>query len=344
MIKRTLCFTNPAYLSLKNEQLVVKMPQSDSGQQSAISTQQSEKVTTIPIEDIGVVVIDNRQITITSGLIDALLENNCALITCDSKSLPVGLMLPLCGNTTQSERFRHQIEASLPLKKQLWQQTIQAKINNQAVVLDNCTDAETACMYVWAKDVKSGDSENLEGRAAADGFITYLGIDKKIIVEIICIKQDLRHKGIGRGFVNDYIEYFKKRNILVVEIDNVITSEGNNLCISTGFKKLVKPNEEDITQFYKPLTRDCRKENWTANRRIVLWNKESFDSSCPPDMSWDLDFKNDKAPILEYAYKDWYVGIVENNQIIEYGMVKYFYGVANETLGYIYINNDIFRR
>lgn len=181
-------------------------------------------------------------------------------------------------------------------------------------------------------------------KGKADGFITYLGIDKKIIVEIICIKQDLRHKGIGRGFVNDYIEYFKKRNILVVEIDNVITSEGNNLCISTGFKKLVKPNEEDITQFYKPLTRDCRKENWTANRRIVLWKKESFDSSCPPDMSWDLDFKNDKAPILEYAYKDWYVGIVENNQIIEYGKVKYFYGVANETLGYIYINNDIFRR
>ena len=167
MIKRTLCFTNPAYLSLKNEQLVVKMPQSNSDQQSAISTQQSEKVTTIPIEDIGVVVIDNRQITITSGLMDALLENNCALITCDSKSLPVGLMLPLCGNTTQSERVRHQIEASLPLKKQLWQQTIQAKINNQAAVLDECTDAETACMYVWAKDVKSGDSENLEGRAAA---------------------------------------------------------------------------------------------------------------------------------------------------------------------------------
>ena len=98
---------------------------------------------------------------------DALLENNCAFITCDSKSLPVGLMLPLCGNTTQSERFRHQIEASLPLKKQLWQQTVQAKISNQASVLENCTDAETACMNVWAKDVKSGDSENIEGRAAA---------------------------------------------------------------------------------------------------------------------------------------------------------------------------------
>ena len=160
MIKRTLCFTNPAYLSLKNEQLVIKIPDS-------MSESESKSVTTIPIEDIGVVVIDNRQITITSGVIDALLANNCAIITCDGKSLPVGLMLPLCGNTTQSERFRYQIEATLPLKKQLWQQTVQAKINNQAEVLSKCTDAETACMKVWSKEVKSGDSDNLEGRAAA---------------------------------------------------------------------------------------------------------------------------------------------------------------------------------
>lgn len=160
MIKRTLCFTNPAYLSLKNEQLVVKIPQTD-------GDKQSEKITTIPIEDIGVVVIDNRQITITSGLMDALLANNCALITCDGKSLPVGLMLPLSGNTTQSERFRYQIDASLPLKKQLWQQTVQAKIVNQSTVLSKCTDAEVGCMLAWSKDVKSGDSDNLEGRAAA---------------------------------------------------------------------------------------------------------------------------------------------------------------------------------
>ena len=163
MIKRTLCFTNPAYLSLKNEQLVVKIPQSSDME----SKSESMSTTTIPIEDIGVVVIDNRQITITSGVMDALLANNCALITCDGKSLPVGLMLPLCGNTTQSERFRYQIDSSLPLKKQLWQQTIQAKISNQAEVLAKYTDAEIGCMQVWSKEVKSGDSDNLEGRAAA---------------------------------------------------------------------------------------------------------------------------------------------------------------------------------
>lgn len=119
-----------------------------------------------PIEDLGVVVLDNKQITITAGVIDALLENNCALITCDRRSMPVGLMLPLCGNTTQNERFRQQLDASLPLKKQLWQQTVQAKIRNQASVLEECTREEVNCMRVWANNVKSGDSDNMEARAA----------------------------------------------------------------------------------------------------------------------------------------------------------------------------------
>lgn len=122
---------------------------------------------TIPIEDIGVVVLDNRRITITSGAMEALLENNCAVITCNQKSMPVGLLLPLCGNTTQNERFRSQLEASLPLRKQLWQQTIKQKILNQEHVLRINTDQETKCMRVWSNDVRSGDSDNLEARAAA---------------------------------------------------------------------------------------------------------------------------------------------------------------------------------
>lgn len=80
--------------------------------------------------------------------------------------MPVGLMLPLYGNTTQNERFRKQLEASLPLKKQLWQQTVQAKINNQAAVLQCCTHEEVKCMRVWAADVRSGDPDNMEARAA----------------------------------------------------------------------------------------------------------------------------------------------------------------------------------
>lgn len=166
MIKKTLYFGNPAYLSLRNAQLVIKLPEMENNSSLPEAMKRQAEITK-PIEDLGVVVLDNRQITITSGAMEALLENNCALITCDSKSMPVGLMLPLYGNTTQNERFRKQLDASLPLKKQLWQQTVQAKINNQAAALFACTGDASQCMRVWANDVRSGDPDNLEARAAA---------------------------------------------------------------------------------------------------------------------------------------------------------------------------------
>ena len=166
MIKRTLYFGNPAYLSLRMQQLEIRFPEVEKSR-SLPDFFKETTVRTIPIEDIGVVVLDNRQITITQGAIDALLDNNVALITCDKNRMPVGLLLPLDGNRTQNERFNHQIEASLPLKKQLWQQTIQAKINNQATALSQERFCEVANMRKWAADVKSGDIENYEGRAAA---------------------------------------------------------------------------------------------------------------------------------------------------------------------------------
>lgn len=165
MIKNTLCFSNPAYLSLEKEQLVIRLPEVEKSNLPNIIKQGS--VVTRPIEDLAVVILENKQITITNGAIEALLANNCALITCDSHNMPVGLMLPLSGNTLQSERFQQQIEASLPLKKQLWQQTMQTKIHNQAEVLHRHTTEVVKCMHVWADSVRSGDPDNLEGRAAA---------------------------------------------------------------------------------------------------------------------------------------------------------------------------------
>lgn len=163
MIKRTLYFGNPVYLSLSNGQLVIQL--SDKGDLPLNSG--SDNIKTIPIEDIGVAVIDNKRITITSALIASLMDNNVALITCDEKSMPSGLLLPLEGNQIQSERFREQMDASLPLKKQLWQQTVESKIENQAALLKYSTGEDAQNMLVWAGSVKSGDSDNLEGRAAA---------------------------------------------------------------------------------------------------------------------------------------------------------------------------------
>ena len=151
MIKRVLCFENPAKLSLKLAQMVVE---------------RDGDTRTVPIEDVGVVILDHKQITITHALIDALLANNVAIVTSNDKHLPVGLMLPLDGNTLQSERFRAQIDASEPLKKQMWQQTVTAKILGQSHVL-GLQHIEHGNMFAWAKSVRSGDTDNLEARAAA---------------------------------------------------------------------------------------------------------------------------------------------------------------------------------
>jgi len=159
MIKRTLYFGNPAYLSLRNAQLVIHLP-------DAQGLDDASGKNLIPIEDIGVVVLDHKQITITQGALEALLENRAAVITCNRNRMPVGLMLPLCGNTTQNERFRTQLEASLPLRKQLWQQTVQMKIANQAAVLKECRGAEIRNMMKWVNEVRSGDVDNVESRAA----------------------------------------------------------------------------------------------------------------------------------------------------------------------------------
>ncbi len=165
MIKRTLCFSMPTMLSLQNKQLVVKLIGTEIAGGSDGTAQAVSK--TIPIEDLGVVLLDHPQITITHGVMAALLENNCAIITCNAAHMPMGLMLPLEGNSIQSERYTDQINASLPLKKQLWQQTVACKIRNQAEVLYQLRKTEVQNMRVWVNQVKSGDSENLEARAAA---------------------------------------------------------------------------------------------------------------------------------------------------------------------------------
>ncbi len=155
MIKRILSFSNPAYLSAKNEQLVI-----------SFRGEIDERIEQAPIEDIGVILLDHPQITISQSAIAKLLENNVALITCNATHHPTGLLLPLDGNTVQGVRFRKQIESSQPQRKQLWAQTVSAKITNQAVIIEQI-GITSANMLKWAKDVTSGDPKNLEGRAAA---------------------------------------------------------------------------------------------------------------------------------------------------------------------------------
>lgn len=158
MIKKTIAFSNQANLSYKLKQLVIKRKNPETGKLETF---------TRPIEDIGIIMIESEQVTLTSYLISRLLENNVGLVFCDSKHMPANMVLPLQGHTLQSEKSTAQIQASLPLKKQLWQQTVSAKILNQGAVLHKVMGLNVGNMIKWGSSVKSGDPDNIEGRAAA---------------------------------------------------------------------------------------------------------------------------------------------------------------------------------
>jgi CRISPR-associated protein Cas1 len=154
MVKRTLHFGNPAHLSFQNAQLLIELKD------------EQRTTRTIPIEDIGVVILEHPQITLSMKVLDALIKANVAIVSCDDHYMPSGMFLPLEGHHTQTERIRNQLNASAPLKKQLWQQTIRIKIANQATVLDKI-GLNGARLMDLSQKVKSGDSANLEAQAAA---------------------------------------------------------------------------------------------------------------------------------------------------------------------------------
>ncbi len=155
MIKRTIHIGSPCTLRRREQQLLLQYPK-DLGLPER----------TVPIEDIGVLILDHQQVVITHMLLSALLENNVAVITCNEQHMPTGLLLNLDGHTVQTELFRHQIEASEPLRKNLWMQTVQAKLRNQAGLLEQA-GIPGDVLREYAKNVRSGDPDNLEARGAA---------------------------------------------------------------------------------------------------------------------------------------------------------------------------------
>lgn len=151
MIKRTIIVSSKAYISHKDEQL-------------HIAKEADEP--TVPIEDIGVLILESHQVTITQSALSALMANNVVVIGCDAAHHPDGIMIPMASNLLHTAVLKTQIEASLPLTKQLWMQTIRAKILNQSAALKSL-GRETEPMERWYRKVRSGDPDNFEGRAAS---------------------------------------------------------------------------------------------------------------------------------------------------------------------------------
>ena len=152
MLKRTLFISNPYHLSLKNSQLVV-------------SEKSGAPFKSAPVEDIGFLVLEHPQISLTMKLLEQLSEKNVAVVFCDSKHMPSSMLLPLDAHHIQNELFRSQINASEPLKKNLWKQTVEAKIMNQSRLLEKHRNNGKQLVNL-ARTVKSGDSDNREGFAA----------------------------------------------------------------------------------------------------------------------------------------------------------------------------------
>jgi CRISPR-associated protein Cas1 len=155
MIKRTLYFGNPCSLKKKDMQLAYSFPE-----------EEMKEAGVIPIEDIGLIVLDNPHITLTNALLMELNGNNAAIISCDSSHLPYGLMLPMFSHHAFTEKLYAQLKASQPLMKNLWQQTVTAKIANQAALLRK-EGVEIMKMDFLIREIRSGDPGNVEGRAAA---------------------------------------------------------------------------------------------------------------------------------------------------------------------------------
>lgn len=152
MIKQTLFFASPAFLSLRYNQLVIQRGE-------------REETITRPIEDIGFVIIENQQVRFTVPLLNALAEHHVSVIFCNNCSMPCSMLMPLESNVIQQEIYRYQTEITKPNQKRIWKDIVTAKIRNQAALLHQLgKDGDGLRPYY--KNVMSGDATNREGAAA----------------------------------------------------------------------------------------------------------------------------------------------------------------------------------
>lgn len=137
---------------MKNKQLVIE-------------SKETGETSRVPIEDIGYLVIENQQVSFSIPLLQELMANNAAVIFCDAAHMPNAMLLNLDGHHLQNELFRRQLAASEPLKKNLWKQTVEAKIRNQSALLSKL-GKNGKLLQPFYRNVKSGDTDNREGAAA----------------------------------------------------------------------------------------------------------------------------------------------------------------------------------
>lgn len=248
MIKRTINISSPMIISTENEQIILK--------NRDIGTIES-----LPIEDIGTLIIESYQCSITTAVISKLMTNNSCVIFCDSFHLPNGVCLPMQGNFAQTERLSRQIEMKQPLKKNLWAQIVKAKIKNQAMVLKKY-NYDNISLLKKIEKVKSGDTSNQEGTASAHYWKTLFK------------SADFKRERYG-PYPNNLLNY--GYSILRAMVAREIVAVGLHPSIGIFHKNKYNPYclADDLMEPYRPVVDDIVYDYYLQHQDSEELNKEN---------------------------------------------------------------------
>lgn len=269
MLKKTLLLENKASLSTKNQQLVIKSEIRESN---------------IPIEDIGFLVLDHPEIFLSIPAMNLLVENNTSIIICGKNHLPNGMFLNLNSHHIQQEIFRNQIEASAPLKKQLWQQTIIEKITNQGLLLEKITQNKNSFEFLASK-VLSGDTTNMEGVAASQYWKSFFDT------------YDIHFR---RERFGDYPNNFLNYGYAILRAATARALSGSGLLNTLGIHHKNKYNAfalaDDVMEPFRALVDEKVFEIMQSNEEQELNTK--IKSELLQVLTRTVYFKEEKSPLM----------------------------------------------
>ena len=266
MLKRTIVLTNPASLRLKDNQVKIAL------------RAEGEEERSVPIEDIGVVLVENQQVSITIPLLNALADDNVAVIFCNAKGLPHSMLQSLDANTTQGETLRLQIDTSEPLRKSLLKQIVETKIKNKSRLLDKW-QRNGSLLKPHYTHVLSGDADNREGIAARIYWMELMGED---------FVRDRDEEGI-----NSLLNY----GYAVLRAATARALVGSGLMPSLGLfhrnRSNSMPLADDIMEPFRPYVDDavmqlCEEGKFTLDKETkqvlinVLYSDTQFDNVSRP--------------------------------------------------------------
>jgi CRISPR-associated protein Cas1 len=271
MIKRTILVENKSSITTRNQQLILKSEIRES---------------TIPIEDIGFLVLDHAEIYLSIPAMNLIIENNTAVIICGSNHLPNGMLLNLNSHHIQQEIFKNQIEASIPLKKQLWQQTIVEKIRNQGQLLEKMTTNKNTFEFLASK-VLSGDTTNMEGVAAQQYWKFFP-------------TPNLEKDGIKRERYGDYPNNFLNYGYAILRAATARALSGSGLLNTLGIHHKSKYNAfalaDDIMEPFRPIVDE------KVFDIMQRYNEQELNTAIKAEMLQMLTrtiyFKEEKSPLM----------------------------------------------